>query len=82
MTVIAKNRNAKNQNIPKVFEIGCEIALNSDIPNALKNPNKWIIPCIPINMIKAIRIVFSACGQRLWLWQVRDFKALTFPFSN
>jgi len=28
----------------------------------LKNPNKWIIPCIPINMVKAIRIVFSACG--------------------
>ena len=59
MTVIAKSRKVKNQNIPKAFEIGCEIALNSDIPNALKNPNKWIIPWIPINMVKAIRIVFS-----------------------
>ena len=58
MTVIAKSRNVRNQNIPKVFEIGCEIALNSDMSNAFRNPNKWITPCIPINIIKAIRIFF------------------------
>ena len=56
MIVIAKSRNEKNHNIPLVFEIGCEIATNLDIPNALKNPNKWIIPCMPINMVRTIRI--------------------------
>jgi hypothetical protein len=58
--VIAYKTNVNNHTIPNVLEIGCEIALNSDMPNALKNPNKWIIPCIPINIIKAIRIVFFA----------------------
>lgn len=55
---MAKSKNDKNQNNPNAFEIGREIARTSDIPKALRNPSKWIIPCIPISTIKIVCIVF------------------------
>jgi hypothetical protein len=45
--------------MPKVLEIGWEIALNSEKPNAFRNPKRWIIPCITITIDKAIRIFFT-----------------------
>ena len=44
MLVLTKSREVNNQITPCVFEIGCEMGLISDRPNALKNPYKWINP--------------------------------------
>ena len=61
MAVAVNKIKTLNHIIPNCFEMGCDMALNSVMPNAFKNPNKWIIPCIPIIIVKTIRIFFT-CG--------------------
>lgn len=57
--------NTINYIIPNGFETGCGMALNSVMPNAFKNSNKWIIMCIPIYIVKIIHTFFLVANLLL-----------------